>query len=55
MQKDIFEDTKWLIRSRQSKKDRQHNGQKKNDKGTNNYVQNITHKSKDRVTRTPLT
>ena len=27
-----FEDTKELIRIRKSKKDRQHNGQKKNDK-----------------------
>ena len=42
-----FEDTKWVIRIRKSKKDRQHNGQKKKDKGTNNDLQNITHKSKD--------
>ena len=27
---------------------------RKKDKGTNNDLQNITHKSKDRVTRTPL-
>ena len=26
----------------------------KKDKGTNNILQNITHKTKDRVTRTPL-
>jgi hypothetical protein len=31
-----------------------HNDQKKNDKRTNNDLQNITHKIKDRVTRTPL-
>ena len=38
----------------QKKKDRQHNGQKKKDKRTNNDIQNITHKTKDRVTQTPL-
>ena len=42
-----------VIRIRKSKKNRQHNGQKKKDKRTNN-LQNITHKTKDRVTRTPL-
>ena len=35
-------------------KDRQHNGQKRKDKGTNKDLQSITHKTKDRVTRTPL-
>ena len=35
-------------------KDRQHNDQKKTDKGTNNELQNIAHKTKDWVTRTPL-
>ena len=44
-----FEDTKEVIRVRKSKKDRQHNGQKKKDKRTNNDLQNITHKTKDRV------
>jgi hypothetical protein len=44
-----FEDTKGVIRM--SKKDRQHNGQKKS---THNDLQNNTHKTKDRVTRTPL-
>ena len=34
--KEQFEDTKRLIRIRKSKKDRQHNDQKKKDKGTNN-------------------
>jgi hypothetical protein len=32
----------------------QQNGQKKKDKKTNNDLQNITHKTKDRVTRTLL-
>jgi hypothetical protein len=48
-----FEDTKGIIVSRKSK-DRQHNGQKKKDKRTNHDLQNITYKTKDRVTRTPL-
>jgi hypothetical protein len=30
-----------VIKIRKSKKNRQHNGQKKKDKGTNNYLQNI--------------
>ena len=42
-----FEDTKEVIRICKSK-DRQHNGQKKEDK------QRSTHKTKDRVTRTSL-
>jgi hypothetical protein len=36
-----FEDTKGAIRIRISKKKRQHNGQKKQYKGTNNDQQNI--------------
>ena len=36
-----FEDTKGVIRIRKSMKDRQHNGQKKKDKKTNNDLQNI--------------
>ena len=36
-----FEDTKEVIRSRTSKKDIQHKGQKKIDKGTNNDLQNM--------------
>jgi 3-polyprenyl-4-hydroxybenzoate decarboxylase len=47
-----FEDTKGVIRIRISKKNRQHNGQKKKYKRTNNDLQNI--QIKDRVTRTPL-
>jgi hypothetical protein len=35
------EDTKGVIRIRKSKKDRQHNCQKKKDKRTNNDLQNI--------------
>jgi hypothetical protein len=37
-------------------KDKQHNayGQKKKDKRTNNDLQNTTHKTNERVTRTPL-
>jgi hypothetical protein len=46
-----FEDIKGVIRIRISKKNRQHNGQKKKDKRANNDPQNIT---KDRVTRTHL-
>ena len=47
-----FEDTKGIIRIHKSKKDIQHNGQKKKDKRTNNDLQNITHTIKNRVTRT---
>ena len=36
------------------KKDRQHYGVKNEDKRTNNDLQNITKKTKDRATRTPL-
>jgi hypothetical protein len=47
-----FDDTKGVIGIRKSKKDRQHRGQKKKDKRTNNDLQNITLKTKDRVTPT---
>ena len=46
-----FEDTKGIIRIHKSK-DRQHNGQKKKDKRTNNDLQNTTQKTKDRATKT---
>ena len=36
-----FEDTKWVIKIGKSKKDRQHNGQTKNIKRTNNDLQSI--------------
>ena len=39
---------------RKSTKDRQHNGQKKKDKRTNNDLQNTTQKIKDWITRTSL-
>jgi hypothetical protein len=51
--KERIADTKGVIKSRKSK-DRQHNGQKKKNKRTNNAIQNITQKTKDRATRTPL-
>jgi hypothetical protein len=47
--KEELEDTKWIIRIRKSKKDRQRNGQKDIQRSTKH-----THKAKDRVTRTPL-
>ena len=40
-QQEEFEDTKEVIRICKSKKDRQHNGQKKKDKMTNSDLQNI--------------
>ena len=46
-----FEDTKGVIRICKSKNDRQRNGQKKNGQKDK---QRSTHKTKDRVTRTPL-
>jgi len=45
MEEEEFEDTKGLIRIRKSNKDRQHNGQKKKYKGTNNDLQNTTQKT----------
>jgi cell fate (sporulation/competence/biofilm development) regulator YlbF (YheA/YmcA/DUF963 family) len=39
--KEEFEDFKGVIRIRKSKKNRQHNGQKKKYKRTNNDLQNI--------------
>ena len=50
----MFEDANRVNRSHNMKKNRQYNGQKKKDKRTNNDLQNITQKSKDRVTRTSL-
>jgi hypothetical protein len=48
-----FADIKGLIRSRKSKKDNTL-AENKKDKRTNNDLQNITQKTKDRATRTPL-
>jgi hypothetical protein len=42
-----FEDTREVIRIRKSKKNRQHNGQKKKSKRTNNNLQNIHIKIKN--------
>ena len=41
-----LEDTKRVIKSRKSKKDRQHNGQKKKDKRINKDLRNIHIKPK---------
>ena len=49
-----LEDTKEVIKIRKSK-DRQHNGQKKKDKRTNNGLQNNAQKTYDRTRRIPLT
>ena len=46
-----FEDIKGVIRIHKSRKNRQHNGQKKKDK---QWSTKHTHKTKDRATRTPL-
>ena len=48
-----FEDTKWVSRIHKSK-DRQHRGQMKKDKRTNNDLPNTTLKTEDRVTPTTL-
>jgi hypothetical protein len=45
--KEEFEDTKGEIRIPKLKKDRQHNGQMKKNKRTNNVLQNTTQKTKD--------
>ena len=52
--KEEFEDTKGVIRIRNSKRGRQHNGQKYMTKTTNNDLQMITHITKDRAARTTL-
>ena len=51
MSKEEFEYTKGTIRIRKSK-DRQHNGQKKKGQEDKQRSQKLTHKIKDRVTRT---
>ena len=51
---DRFKDAKVVIRTRESKKDRQHNVKKKRDKRTNNCLQNTTQTTNDRATRTRL-
>ena len=52
--KEEFEDTKGVIRIRISKKNRQNNGQKKKIQKDKQRSTKHTHKTKDRVTRTPL-
>ena len=52
--REMFEDTKWVIRIRKSKKDRQKNDQKKKEQKTNNDLQNTTQKTKERAARTPI-
>ena len=53
MQEEL-EDTKGVIKIRILKKNRQHIGQKKEYKRTNNDLQKHTHKTRDRVTRTTI-
>jgi hypothetical protein len=50
---DEFQDTKGVIRIRLSKKNRQHNGQKKKVQKDKQRSIKHTYKAKDRVTRTP--
>ena len=45
----MFKYTNGVITICKSKNDRQHNGQNKMDKKTNNDLQNITQKTKDRA------
>ena len=52
MEEEDFEDTKGVIRIRISKKNRQHNGQKKKLKKDKQRSTKHIHKTKDRVTRT---
>ena len=49
-----FEGTKEVITICNLRKDRQFNGQKKNDKRTNHNLQRTTKKTKDQATRTQL-
>ena len=49
-----FEDTKAVIRIRISQNNRQHNGQKKKVQKDKQRSTKQTHKTKDRVTRTPF-
>lgn len=51
---EMFEDTKWAIRSCNSKKERQCNDKQNKEERTKKYLQNTTHKTKGRVTQTPL-
>jgi hypothetical protein len=53
-EKEEFNDTKGVIRISISKKNRQHNGQKKKVQKDKQRSTKHTHKTKDRETRTPL-
>ena len=46
---EMFEDTEGIIRMRIWKKNRQHIGQRKNDKKTNNDLKSSKQKTKDRA------
>ena len=46
--KEEFKDNRGVIRIHKSKKDRQHDDKKINDKRTNNDLQNTKHKTKKR-------
>ena len=48
-----FEDIKWVIRICISKRNRKHNGKKKKVQKDKQRSTKHTHKTKDRVTRTP--
>ena len=50
----MFEDTKGVTKIRASKKNRQHNGQKKNVQKNKQRFTKQTHKTKDWITLTPL-
>ena len=52
--KKVFEDTKGVIRICKMKNGRPHNDQKKKHKRINKDLQNLTQKTEDRGTRTPL-
>ena len=54
MKREEFEDTEKVIRIRKLKKDRQHNGQKKKGQKDKQRSTKHTHKTKERVARTPL-
>ena len=49
-----IENTKGVIKIHKSMKGRQHNCQKKKDKGTKSDLQNTTQKTKDRTMQNPL-
>ena len=51
---EVLEDTKWVIRIRISKKNRQYNGQQKKVQKDKQRSTKHIHDTKDRVTRTPL-